>query len=118
VDVSVERPGESEGETVTVPGDAPRLYSKTDRPGLYRATGPGKREVLFACSVLDEAESDNSARETLNFAVADAPGWSKELASTKATDSSTGREYWKYAAMLALIVFMLEWFIYNRRLWG
>jgi hypothetical protein len=117
VDVRVERP-DGKAETLTVAADAPRLYAATDRPGLYRVVGPGNREVLFCCSVLDEAESDNSARDSVNFAVKDAPGWSREVASTEAAKTSTGREYWKYAAMLALAVFMLEWFVYNRRLWG
>ncbi|HOX08591.1 MAG TPA: VWA domain-containing protein [Planctomycetota bacterium] len=116
--VEIRPPGGGTPERLEVPAGSPRLYSATEQPGIYRAVGPKDREVLFACSVLDEIESDNSARETLNFAVKDAPGWSREQASAAGGEASAGREYWKYAAVLALAVFMLEWFIYNRRLWG
>lgn len=117
VEVRVERP-DGRGEGLVVPADAPRLYSATDWPGLYRVAGPDKREALFACSVLDEAESDNSARDAVSFAVSSVRGGTVELAKSAADSSAAGREYWKYAAMAALAVFIFEWFIYNRRLWG
>ncbi len=117
VEVRLERPDGAK-EILSVPADAPRLYSATGRPGLYRAVGPGGREMTFACSVLDEAESANSARDAINFSVKDAPGWSREVASAAPDNSPAGREYWKYAAMLALAVFLIEWVVYNRRLWG
>jgi hypothetical protein len=103
---------------VEVSSGQPRLYGDTEIPGLYRAAGPGGKEALFACAVLDEAESDNAARESINFAVGGVPGARMELAATEQGGSKSGRELWKYMAIAALAVMAMEWYIYNRRLWA
>jgi len=117
VTVTVNRP-DGKSDQVQVSRQEPRLYGRTDAPGLYRASGPGEKDAVFACAVLDEAESDNSAREAINFAVGDVRGAKWALAETDQGSSRSGREIWKYLAIFALGVMVLEWYIYNRRLWA
>jgi hypothetical protein len=117
VEVKIQRP-DGTTEKLEVPRERPRLYAATGLPGLYRVTGPGGKQALFACAVLDEAESNNTAREAINFAVGGVRGASWELAETGKGQSKSGREIWKYLAIAALVVMVLEWYIYNRRLWA
>ncbi len=116
VTVEVFGPG-GRSEKLEISPGRPRLYGATEEPGLYRAQWPDGKKTLFACAVLDEAESDNSARDAVNFAVGDVRGATWSLADTGGKGSKSGREVWKYLAILALAVMVLEWYIYNRRLW-
>ncbi len=96
----------------------PRLYGDTEEPGLYSAEWPDGKKTLFACAVLNEAESDNSARDVVNFAVGGVRGATWSLSDAGKAGAKSGREIWKYLAILALAVMVLEWYVYNRRLWA
>jgi hypothetical protein len=116
VAVEVVRPDGAAEKLELLPG-RPRVYAATEAPGVYRVRGPGGREAVFGCAVLDEAESDNSARPAINFAVGSVRGASWELAGSEGAAARGGREIWKYLAAAALAVMMLEWYVFNRRLW-
>ena len=117
VPVEVIRPDGSR-EKLEIARDRPRLYAATEKPGFYRVRGPEGKDALFACAVLDEAESSNAARERLIFAERGVRGESWQLGDVSGKGSKSGREVWKYLALIALGVMVLEWYVYNRRLWG
>ncbi len=116
VAVEVVRP-DGRAEKLELAPDRPRLFADTEQTGLYRVKGPG-RDALYACAVLDEAESDNRARENLSFAERGVRGESWALAEADRDGARSGREAWKYLAGALLFLLVLEWYVYNRRLWG
>ena len=84
------------------------------RVGLYRARGSGADAVpppfdRLAVSLLNEAESDIRVREE----VAVAAGGGVAAAGTV---EGGYREVWPYFAMGALVLLMLEWLLYTRRM--
>jgi len=112
--VEVIRPDGSR-EKLEIARDRPRLYAATEKPGFYRVRGPEGKDALFACAVLDEAESSNAARERLIFAERGVRGESWQLGDVSGKGSKSGREVWKYLALIALGVMVLEWYVYNRK---
>ncbi|MBI4583461.1 MAG: BatA domain-containing protein [Planctomycetes bacterium] len=88
---------ESSGE-VSFPGTA--------LAGVYALRGDGKTLVSFAVSLLDAGESRIAPRGEIQL------GSARIVPPREIAES---RDLWKWFAAAALLVCLLEWWIYNRR---
>ena len=120
-------PLESVKAVVTPPGDeAPRTLevrtgddllrvTQLDRVGYYRvgfqdAAGKELGTTTFAANLSDGAESEIAPAEAIKV-----KGRAPVQGVTQAEERN--REVWKVVAGLALLFVMLEWWIYNRRVY-
>ena len=93
-------------------GDLGRFsFSDTGELGVYEAFADGKPLRRFAVNLFDGVESDigpdlEPSIQIGYVKVAGQPGW--EVAR---------RESWKGLLVLGLAVLLLEWYIYNRRVY-
>lgn len=92
----------------------PLLFADTQQPGIYTLEviedGAVSRSQSFAVNLFDAAESDILPREMLFFGQSGvAPGAREEQGQL---------EFWPLAALLALLVLLLEWVVYQRRRGG
>ncbi len=91
------------------------IYGDTDQLGVYTVDVFNGSDTLqtaqFAVNLFDANESDISTRSQITLG---------STVITEATDEEAlgQREFWRWLALLALLVLMLEWFIYHRRLAG
>jgi hypothetical protein len=83
-------------------------FGATDQVGIYRYGVPGADARSFAVNLLDADESNIEPRPTIAF------GSEKVIAGK---ERSQPRDTWKWFALLALALLMLEWYIYNRRIY-
>jgi hypothetical protein len=102
-----------DGETRTLTRESrdarPRFaFGATDRVGLYRYVVEGSPPRSFAVNLLDEEESNIEPRPVIQVGP-------DEVAST--VERGQPRELWKWFALLALVLLMIEWYIYNRRVY-
>jgi hypothetical protein len=83
-------------------------YGKTDRVGIYQVRWDGKEQRHFAVNLLDADESNIEPRSEIKIGDA----------SIK-TNASSGqpRDTWKWVALAALILLLVEWYVYNRRVY-
>jgi hypothetical protein len=82
-------------------------YGKTKYVGVYEVTWAGGGQRLFAVNLLDPDESNIEPRPEF------------QVGSTKVTAGEAtmqARETWKWVAVAALALLLLEWFVYNRRI--
>jgi hypothetical protein len=94
-------------ETLRRGGRADFLFGKTEALGVYRVQGEGTEERRFAVNLLDAEESNLTPRERFRIGgTTIAPGQVK----------SQPRDLWKWVALLALGIVLLEWVVYNRRI--
>jgi hypothetical protein len=108
--VRVETPS---GEVTEIPRgpDSAFLCGSTDHLGIYHVREGSRPEVSqrFAVNLFDRVESDIRPRpliKTQYDAIAGTASW-----------ESTRREAWRWIVMLALGVLLVEWFVYNRRVY-
>jgi hypothetical protein len=82
------------------------LFKDTEIQGIYRAEWQGGGRS-FAVSLLDEAESNIQPRDQVAIG-------EQQLE----TESKVARPYelWKWAALAALVLLLLEWAFYHRRI--
>jgi hypothetical protein len=97
------------------PGDDLLRVSNLDRAGYYQVVfedqaGKALRQATFAANLCDGAESKIAPAEKLVL-----EGRQAQSAQDKAEESN--RDVWKIAAAIALFCVMLEWWIYNRRVY-
>lgn len=87
-------------------------FSRSDRIGIYELTDPAKPDTTHrvAVNLFDETESDIPPLPELQI------DEHVKVAGTKGVERAR-RETWKWLAVLALIVLMVEWYIYNRRVY-
>jgi hypothetical protein len=82
-------------------------YQATDQVGVYKADWKdGGRS--FAVNLLDSDESNLLPRESIKIG--------EENVSAAATRSQS-RELWKWAVLAAFLFLLLEWYIYNKRIY-
>jgi len=83
------------------------FFNQTGEVGFYRVeSGGGVRE--FAVSLLEQAESDIRPRGNIYLG--------GEVVEAGTTVTRVNREIWPWFALLALLVVMLEWYAYHRRM--
>ncbi len=91
------------------------IYADTDQLGVYGveifAGSDELQNTQFAVNLFDAAESNITPRTQITLGEA--------VISEAADEQELGqREFWRWLALIALLVLMLEWFVYHRRLAG
>ena len=101
---------------VTPPGGAaerlvrgPRpvfIYGGTERVGLYEVRRDDDVRHPFAVNLLDPQESDIEPRARFKVGA-------DEVAADR--ERSQPRDLWTWLVLAALVLLMVEWYVYNRR---
>ena len=121
VKIRLERPGEIEQMIVQMPdGDMRELqprdsrivFTDTTQIGVYTIFGDGELLGRFAANLLNPQESDLSPPQ-----LADDPNAGMDTGRVRSDLPEVNREIWAYAAFLALVLLLVEWWVYhqNRR---
>ncbi len=86
-------------------------YADTDELGIYQIEEEKKPTQAFAVNLFDSAESDirPRAENTIKIGYVDVAG--------VASSESTRRELWRLLLLASFCVLLVEWFIYNRRVY-
>lgn len=82
-------------------------FGATDRVGVYQAKWEGGQRS-FAVNLLDPEESNIEPRPSIQIG---------NEVLTAGQQSAPPRELWKWFALVALLLLLLEWYIYNRRVY-
>ena len=85
------------------------IYASANETGIYKVTDNESDSVdqLLAVNLLSPRESNLAVRDELNIGY-------EEIASTRQSVPAR-KEYWPWVIAVAIIVLLLEWYIYNRR---
>jgi len=86
-------------------------FSETNLPGIYEVHAGGKRAGRLAVSLLDAGESNIRPERDPGIKI----GY-VEVAGESGWEASR-REFWKGLVFAGLFVLLLEWYIYNRRVY-
>jgi hypothetical protein len=97
----------------TLPVDRQTLaFADTQTPGLYKLDILNGDKVIqsqpFAVNLFDPGESDIAPVQQLKLG--------GTTIATTGREEVGQREFWQEAALLALLVLLIEWFVYHRRL--
>jgi hypothetical protein len=84
------------------------VFGDTDRVGIYRVQWENSSPRSFAVNLLDPEESQIEPRPVVQIGA-------ERQASGQ--ESRQPREVWKWFALAALLILLLEWYIYNRRIY-
>jgi hypothetical protein len=103
----VVRPDGGSDEVALASGSG--AYARTDRVGLYRVEAGG-RTVEVGASLLEAAESSIAPRDLQT--AGGVPG------QVPAGDVQSEREVWPYLIAPLVLLLLLEWVLYHRRLAG
>ena len=89
--------------------DNSMVFNGTDHSGWYLVTLPTAENTQqpFSVNLLDAKESDLTVRDKLEIGF-------EQVTATKSMQPAR-KEYWKWLAALALVILLVEWVIYNRR---
>jgi len=94
-------------QTFMFTGTAPVYYDKTTARGIYEyRTGTGIRK-LYAVNLLSPQESQIAPRPSLDLQGTEVEGETAAVAAN--------REIWRNLALAALLVLVIEWFVYVKR---
>ena len=95
--------------TVKKGRDGSYVFSQTESSGIYDVKDPedGLTEKMFAVNLMDPQESRLEIRDKLEIGFEEIVGQKSRVEVRK--------EYWTWLALLALVVLMIEWLVYNRR---
>lgn len=98
-----------DGRTVTVTPDELGMiyYADTSDVGVYRLEAGAERRMQFAVNLEDPAESDIRPGQRLSLGMV-------EVAQGQAIRTATP-EIWRWFVGVALLIVLIEWVIYNRR---
>ena len=106
--VSIKPPS---GQQVTLRprSDNTYVYAGANQTGIYRVDNDaaGALDQLLAVNLLDTRESNLAVRGDLEIGYEEIKGKDAEVPQRK--------EYWTWIVLLALVVLLLEWYIYNQR---
>jgi len=106
-EVQILRPGETPIHRTPDPGGILR-YAPLDRVGVYRVQFGSKQVRAFVVNLLDPAESNIHPAKTVAFG-------GQKASVTKAVPVRANLELKPFLLIAALIVLLLEWFIYNKK---
>jgi len=84
-------------------------FTDTAELGVYEVLSAGKTRERFAVNLFDRQESSIAPSPTIEFGnvqLAGQTGW-----------EDARREIWKWLLMAALVILLVEWYIYNRRVY-
>jgi hypothetical protein len=105
--IEVEGP-DGKRETVSRSLRVDFVHGPLPRVGVYHVSWDGQVQTAFAVNLLDSAESDLTPRPSIDI------GDERIVAGET---RSTPRDVWKWIALAALLLLLLEWYIYNRRVY-
>lgn len=110
-DTVVVTPPDGAPRTLTYAG-APLAYADTSVPGLYSVAALKGDQVTqsatFAVNLFDAGESAIAPQASIKLG---------DTVVTQAVEAEIGqREYWPYLALAGLLVLLIEWYAYHRRL--
>ena len=101
------------GQTTEVPRGASNsfIFGQTDLSGVYEVSEEDRNQIdqRFAVNLFDANESDIRPRENVETEY-------EEIAGRRGWETKR-REGWKYLLLAALAVLMIEWYIYNQRVY-
>lgn len=105
--VAVTRP---DGKRDVIPGGEASVarYASTDRVGVYRVEPGVAGGDVFAVNIESPAESDIAPRQGFQL------GGGAQVRVGRAIKTATP-EIWRWFIGAALLIAMIEWYIYNRR---
>lgn len=85
------------------------VLSSTNDSGIYevREASSDQIDQLLAVNLLDRRESDLTVRDEMELGYIKVDG--------TRTSAPARKEFWPWIVLLALLVVMVEWYIYNRR---
>jgi hypothetical protein len=83
-------------------------YGDTNRVGVYRVAWNGAWQRSFAINLLDSDESNIEPRTSIHVGA--------ELVAA-GQERRQPRELWKWLVLAALALLLMEWYIYNRRVY-
>ncbi len=106
--LQVVTPSGKTAEAARAPGNVFR-YLGTEELGVYEVREGGQVVERFAVNLFDSQESNLKPRAELDFE------WNKIRAETDTRPQP--RDGWKNLLFLALLVLLIEWYIYNRRVY-
>jgi hypothetical protein len=82
-------------------------FMRTDGPGLYAIKRAGGQEWA-AVNLMDPVESSGRVAEKLKLG--------DESVRAQAAPPPSRQDSWKYFAWAAIVVMLLEWWVYHRRI--
>jgi hypothetical protein len=83
-------------------------FDKAERVGIYAVRWQGRTQRHFAVNLLDARESDLEPRRAFRVGAEDI-----RAGQTR----KQPRDLWKWVALAALGLLLLEWYVYNRRVY-
>jgi len=100
-----------DGQTTEIkPGEESRhTFTKTDTPGTYQVFARGVETPVesFCVNLFSNRESDLSVAESIHM------GYDKVPASS--TNILARKETWRWILLLGLVLLVIEWIVFNRR---
>jgi len=119
-EMTVEFP-DGETRTFDPPAEGSLVFHETDQLGVYDATAGSRLTARFAVNLFDLEESDVRLRteldETTGVRTVDSLSIGFVDVEAASTSSPVRKELWKWLLLAALAVLVLEWYIYNRRVY-
>jgi Ca-activated chloride channel family protein len=98
-----------DGTTRQIDGAA---FTDTGAPGLYTITAAGVDDIIsagqFAVNVFDAGESRITPRDTITLG--------DTVVTTTVEEEIGQREFWSWLALGALLILLIEWYAYHRRM--
>ncbi|MCP4246359.1 MAG: VWA domain-containing protein [bacterium] len=104
--LSVRRP-DGERDNMPTGGASLANYARTRLVGVYRADGAADGNDTFAVNLFSPLESDTSPNRTLTLGT-------NQVASIDQVES-VNRPFWPWLLGAVLFVVLLEWVVYNKR---
>ena len=95
-------------ETLERKGRPDFSFGNTERVGVYEVRWDGKPQRDFAVNLLDADESNIEPRMEIQIG---------QDSITAGQSRGTPYDTWKWVALGALGLLLLEWYIYNRRVY-
>lgn len=83
-------------------------FAGVEQCGIYRVTLPENAGVSIAANLFDRRESLLDTTESLVIG--------SKTVKTTSIDKQVNREYWRYLVIAFLVVLLVEWFVYHRRI--
>ena len=121
--VRVTGPDGVASETLTRSPQATYVFGKADKTGIYHARWGGSGVLPFVVNQFDQRESDIAPRGLVPEGTPPEKADSYKIkigynpvAGTKALRASN-KDWWMPFAVSALVVLLLEWYVYNRRVY-
>ena len=119
--VRVELPDGSRSPEIIPSADGRVVYGPISHTGLYRLRWrgtPGQTDLVrdndvqrvYAANLLDSAESDVSTQSSIALA-------NVIVDTENSTERKRIRDWWPWLLLGALAIMMLEWWIYNRKMY-